>query len=106
MTAWVRKYLSELSLSVATLALGGFVHFAVEWGALTKEVEAHISNTSVHGWGETDELVQKRLDSMEQRLENLLQMQSETLRLLGRLEGKNERDQADRQRNLGPHRPE
>ena len=78
-----RRFLPEIAIATSTLALGGFLHFLVEWGAVKNALAA----------GEKSEVtVQEQLKTQEQkndqRWSDQQKVNEQVLRSLGKIEGR------------------
>lgn len=81
-----KKHLSEIALVVSLLS--GFTSWAVAWG----KIQAHVDDKEGHVRTETTEAQEKRLDGIENRLEDMGREQRKVnesvIQSLGRIEGR------------------
>lgn len=98
MSSLLKKYLSEIAIGISMLAIGGWLHFIVDWGRVQyaiaqtqNEIDTHVTDTAAHTRTETVGAQRDRLDRIEGRLDRMETEQrsvnEKMLQSLGRIEG-------------------
>ena len=79
----LRRYLPEVALAMSTLAIGGLLHFLVEWGTVKQALAESDKNEAT---------VQEQLKAQEQkndqRWSDQQKVNEQVLRSLGKIEGR------------------